>query len=431
MKSIFFCLIILLSLISDLLSQTVLWRLLPNSPSPGVSTRFEDIFFINENTGWIINIGGSTFKTTNAGQSWNNYPNIPLNRSVGFFDSQTGIIGTLDTAKALYRTSNGGVNWVLINNLPSPKPKGICGISIVNENMAYVVGTYYGFARAYRTTDKGLTWSIVFNDASLARSLVDVYFWSPDSGLIAGGYNISDYSNGNSVVLLTTNGGTNWTRVYRSTRTGEWCWKISFLPGSRMTGYASIERHSGFSYIIKTTNGGSNWMEIPFMDYDQEGIGFVNENTGWIGGWGGPTYETTNGGNNWHIAGWGLLINRFRFLNDTLGYAVGDRVYKYSGGTIGVHTSSEQITDSYRLFQNYPNPFNPSTTIKFEIPKKEFVSLKIFDALGNEIESSYNKLLNAGTYDYNFNAAGLSSGVYFYKLITDKVVYSKSMLLIK
>jgi hypothetical protein len=63
--------------------------------------------------------------------------------------------------------------------------------------------------------------------------------------------------------------------------------------------------------------------------HDEGGIGFINENTGWIGGWTGPTFKTTNGGNNWYQTSWGYYINRFRFINDTLAYAVGDRVYKY------------------------------------------------------------------------------------------------------
>ena len=81
---------------------------------------------------------------------------------------------------------------------------------------------------------------------------------------------------------------------------------------------------------MKTTDGGVSWEEKLFRNYTQQGIGFINESTGWIGGWSGATYETTDSGNSWHLAGWGRNVNRFRFINDTVAYSVGQRVYKYS-----------------------------------------------------------------------------------------------------
>ncbi|MBK9333771.1 MAG: T9SS type A sorting domain-containing protein [Ignavibacteria bacterium] len=411
---------------SDLFSQTAEWRALPNSPV--TSNRFEDIFFLNENTGWIIHGDGKVYRTTNAGQNWLLSQNV-LNRCVGFFNSQDGIIGTLQNTRPLFKTTNGGINWIQITTLPEPVTTGICGISIVNENTAIACGTYSGNGLAYKTTDKGDTWSLIFSDTSKARSLVDTYFWSPDSGLIAGGYNTSTYSAGVAVVLMTTDGGSTWNTVHKTTRPGEWCWKINFY--SRTSGVISIERNSGLSYILKTTNTGLNWTEIPFREYDQEGIGFLNDNTGWVGGWSGPTYKTTNGGTNWSLAGWGEYINRFRFLSDTLGYAAGDRVYKYSNYKVSVNQISSEIPNSYYLYQNYPNPFNPSTNIKFEMPKSGNAELKVFDAVGREVSVLLNENLSAGIYEYKFDAAVLPSGIYFYTLRTGEYIASRKMLLIK
>lgn len=426
-KFIFLFLIIISAV--NVFSQTFQWRLLTGSPGTTGSNRFEDIYFINENTGWIVDFGGATYKTTNAGVSWSLYDNIFFNRSVGYFDAQTGLVGTLDSAECLFRTTNGGVNYTLITNLPSPKPKGICGISIVNENIAYGCGTYYDFAKIIKTTNKGADWSIVFSDTSLARTLIDCYFWTQDSGIAVGGYNTSIFDNGNAVILKTTNGGTTWQRVCKTTRTGEWCWKISFI--SRDIGYVSIERQSGFAYILKTTNNGNSWTEIPFRNYDEEGIGFVNENTGWIGGWTGPTYQTTNGGANWSLAGWGTNVNRFRFLSDTLAYAVGDRVYKYSRGPAGVQNISDNIPDKFYLSQNFPNPFNPVTHLEFGVSIPEFVTLKVYDALGKQTALLVNEMLSPGSYEVEFNGADLPSGVYFYKLETENFIETRRMILLK
>ncbi|MBS1552858.1 MAG: metallophosphoesterase [Bacteroidetes bacterium] len=347
---------LLLSLIfvftfSKLNSQTYQWNLLPNSPVPdSASQRFEDISFVNPGTGYIAMYSGIVYKTTNAGNSWANvltasdFPFAKF-RSLGFFNSQFGLLGTLNPSKPLYRTTNGGLNWSVVGNIPNPVPYGICGISVVDSNIAYAVGRYAAPANVIKTTDKGATWTSIVMDQNLVRTLVDCYFWSADSGIVVGGYNNSSYSNGYAVVLITYNGGATWQRVFISNRAGEWCWKISFV--SRQTGFVSIERHTGFSYFLKTTNGGLNWTEKPFREYDQEGIGFVNENTGWIGGWSGPTYETTNGGNNWYQVSWGTYVNRFRFVNDTLAYAVGDRVYKYSPEVIPVVQAKFAVIGDY------------------------------------------------------------------------------------
>lgn len=365
------CLLIINSICSvNIFPQENKWQLLPNSPIPdSVSQRFEDIYFANPYTGWTIQYTGKVFKTTNAGQNWTDVytaTNFPQGffRSLGFFNSDFGLMGTLFFSSPMFRTTNGGLNWIKIENIPPPVPIGICGISIVNDSVAYGVGRYSGPASVIKTTDKGETWTTLSVSTGLARSLVDCYFWSNDSGIIVGGWNTSNYLNGVSVVLLTTDGGLNWTRVYMSTRTGEWCWKISFT--NQDTGYVSIERHSGVSYYLKTTDRGQTWQEKVFIEYDQEGIGFVNQYTGWIGGWTGPTYETTNGGISWNQVTWGFYLNRFRFINDTLAYSVGNRVYIYSKDTVRYDNALFAIIGDYG--KSGVNELNVTNLVKYWNP---------------------------------------------------------------
>ncbi len=98
-----------------------------------------------------------------------------------------------------------------------------------------------------------------------------------------------------------------------------------------------------------------------------------------------------------------------------------------------VITEVEDINQpfSYSLEQNYPNPFNPSTTIKYQIPELSFVSLKVFDVLGNEIEILINEEKLVGTYKLTWNADQLTSGAYFYQLKAGNFVETKKMILIK
>ncbi|HEY3249567.1 MAG TPA: T9SS type A sorting domain-containing protein [Ignavibacteria bacterium] len=95
---------------------------------------------------------------------------------------------------------------------------------------------------------------------------------------------------------------------------------------------------------------------------------------------------------------------------------------------VGIQQTSNEIPESFQLYQNYPNPFNPSTRIKFDIPLSRgmsegrgvYVDLKIYNLLGKEVAAIVNDELAPGTYEYEWDASNLSSGVYFYKLVVSE-----------
>lgn len=93
--------------------------------------------------------------------------------------------------------------------------------------------------------------------------------------------------------------------------------------------------------------------------------------------------------------------------------------------------STGLVPDNYSLEQNFPNPFNPSTIIRFNLPQEEIVTLKVYNMIGQEISTLLNEKLQAGKHEINFNAAGLSSGVYVYKISAGDFIQSKKMTLIK
>jgi uncharacterized delta-60 repeat protein len=103
---------------------------------------------------------------------------------------------------------------------------------------------------------------------------------------------------------------------------------------------------------------------------------------------------------------------------------------KYSE-TIGITPISNVIPEKYSLSQNFPNPFNPATNIRFDIQKNGLVSLKVYDILGRVVSTLINGSLQPGTYEANFDASGITSGVYFYKLEANGFSDVKRMVLIK
>jgi chitinase len=89
------------------------------------------------------------------------------------------------------------------------------------------------------------------------------------------------------------------------------------------------------------------------------------------------------------------------------------------------------VNEGIKLFENYPNPFNPSTKIRFDINEQSFVTLKVYNSLGQEVRELISNIMNSGSYEFNFNASGLPTGVYSYALIVGDYVSTKKMLFLK
>ena len=101
--------------------------------------------------------------------------------------------------------------------------------------------------------------------------------------------------------------------------------------------------------------------------------------------------------------------------------------------------SEKPLPLKFELSQNYPNPFNPTTTIKYTIPfvktlhatSLQSIQLKIYDVLGREVATLVNRKQQPGNYEVSFNAVGLASGIYFYRLTAGNKISVKKMMLIK
>ena len=100
-------------------------------------------------------------------------------------------------------------------------------------------------------------------------------------------------------------------------------------------------------------------------------------------------------------------------------------------GTTGVASQPNTLPTHFSLYQNYPNPFNPSTNISFSLPSKTFVSLKVYDLLGREITTVVADNLPAGNYSREWNALGMTSGIYFYRLQAGSYSETKKLVLMR
>jgi len=320
------------------------WR---KTNAPVASSRTDDIFFTDPKTGWAVNSNGQILKTSDGGDNWVEQIRLPnaYLRCIGFANDKIGWAGTLTRDQRLWSTQDGSY-WTQVVNIPT-NPTAICGISVVSESVVYASGTNYPNRppAIIKTMDKGKTWSAI-DMSQHASLLVDIHFEDELRGWVVGGKGPGAKPTRDevtAVVLYTQDGGKTWVNAIAnlaaSLPKGEWGWKIFNLTDSIR--FISLENFKEGA-ILKTQDGGRTWTRHVVNDQQHnanlEGIGFVDEKQGWVGGWGTPDFsggfssETQDGGGNWTDSDdIGRFLNRFRFFHTPklVGYASGDTVYKY------------------------------------------------------------------------------------------------------
>jgi len=389
------------------------WQALPAAP---VAVRIDDLHFLDASHGWVCTGHGQIYRTIDAGESWQlQHEDLTLYfRCIRFADAQRGWAGTLNTNALLYQTVDGGDHWTLATGLPFLRPNALCGMSVASPQVIYGVGSYSGPAVMIKTTNGGASWTSR-GMAPLASTLIDVYFKSVDEGFAVG--SIGEFPTQNrAVVLHTLDGGATWQQRFLGDRLGEWGWKISFPTPS--IGYVSLERFNGPMFFLKTEDAGLTWQELPFPDANEQGIGFVTPQIGWVGGADNPTYGTTDGGATWDVTPWGDYLNRFQFLSPTLGYGSGVTVYRYAEpGAVAVEPPSPPRPRARAA----PNPFASATTIRYALKQAEQVQLLIADPSGRIVRTLERGTRGAGTHVVTWDGridggAEAPAGIYLYVL---------------
>jgi photosystem II stability/assembly factor-like uncharacterized protein len=418
--------------------------------APIASSRTDDIWFIDPMVGWAVNSNGQIIKTTDGGDTWVQQfqDNIYL-RCISFANPLKGWAGTLTAKKRLYSTIDGGQNWQLIDNLlPTLAPSAICGLSVVNESVVYGSGTNYPNRppRMVKTVDGGVTWT-AWDMSEHATLLIDNYFINPDRGWVVGGKADSSITNPSRddvipVVLYTEDGGRTWINrvadISGSFPLGEWGWKIFFL--NEDIGFVSLENFSKGA-ILKTIDGGKTWKRLRINDPQEninlEGVGFIDENHGWVGGWGydfeegnatGLSSGTKDGGQNWQDANQiGQFINRFRFFGNpvTVGYASGKTVYKYAMAPVTAPLV-ERVAPLSFLSTNAPAKFDRSVQIEYTLPEHtQTVRIDIWNQFGADVRKLVDQTNpSAGqksvVWDGKDDAGtSLPPGIFIYRLTVD------------
>jgi len=390
------------------------------------------VFFVDSLTGWCAGADGLIFHTTDGAVSWTEQNSTIttfivdlffLNGNLGWALSYRNVLpfGTI-----LLNTTNGGNEWIA-NAYPEDN---------VFMNAVFYFDSLNGWlggSKIASTTDGGLTWQDANIDSNLISGLpvLNFNFFSRQFGYACGGF--LDLA---GVIWRTTNFGENWSSAAVSPDEVFDMFVFDSLNAITLSGDPEGFFGTG---DIKSHDAGENWSynELPLT-----ALSFAIDFRTLTEGWSASGFKflfTLNSGETWEEMETpdSTVVFDLMFTDSLTGYAVGENgvVLKYIPPTVSVIDDGIMIPEEIVLHQNYPNPFNPSTKIGFRILKFGFVSLIIYDVLGNEVATLIDEEKEAGSYEVVFSANDraneLTSGIYFFQLAAGEYIQTKKMIYLK
>ena len=414
---------ILLLFANSSFAQTQPWIKL-QSP---VNTTLRYLSFIDSLTGWAAGEAGTIIRTTDGGNSWEvqNSTVQTFIRDIFFIDKNLGWAITdkdeFPFNSVILKTTNGGNFWSA-ENFPDTS-EYIKTIFFFDSLNGFVGGSYIGFS-----SDGGNSWTSAEIDSNMVSDfpVYNFNFLNPQFGYACGGF-----IDRVGVIWRTTNSGFNWSAQGVSV---DEVFDIYILDSLKAVTLAGDPEGRYKIANIKTTDAGMTWNSDSLSFF---GLSFTIDFRTYNEGWSASGYKfllTTNRGETWSEFETpdSATIYDLQFTDARTGYAVGDNgvILKLDPSLVGYKENPPTIND-FILYHNYPNPFNPSTHIGFQIADRGFVSLKIYDILGNEVATLVNEEKLIGAYEVEFNASQLPSGIYFYQFKAGDFIQTKNMVYLK
>ncbi len=417
-----FLTIIIFVTVNQLLSQWV-------ELNSGVTTKLNSISSIKGITTWACGVNGTVIKSTDNGDTWQNgnFSGIPQNIILNHIYCLTKDIalaaGNDNSSSYVFKTYDGGSSWDIVIQQPGGK---FNAVYFYDNNHGILVGNpVAGRWSIWKTVNSGDSWDSTGN--FLAQNNNEK------------GFSNSLWASGNNIWFGTDN-----YRVYRTVNFGN-SWNFQNTNSEKNTSSLWFDFDfniglSGSDNLIKTLNSGNTWLNETLPG------------TGSIAGVTGSAHSRFN----WAIRNDKIYVNPHNETIWQYDYTSPAGNYTYitierngyfsgyvfaardNGGisrtqflSLGINPVSNEIPEKYMLYQNYPNPFNPATNFRFDLAENGSVNMKVFDVSGKEIETLVNELMTAGSYDVEWNASAYSSGIYFYKLVTNDFSETKKMILVK
>lgn len=365
----------------------------------------------------------------------------------------------------VYRTTDDGASW---NRIFTPENAPYNFPNVGTMARAIEVNPFdsnYVFAAfevqdtlkggLFVSEDRGSTWSQILLEASVEGEDVDVtdIVFTIEAGIdtviYAGALYDLDDPQGRSVYKITrvTGASPGWAveQDMNSTNTSTGSLIVASIWDLELTATGdtviAVGTDAGINHPItyyKALDGDAVWTPIttsgfPFEEGKLARAASMGEDTLFVAV-DNEVYYHILGGSSWelgHSYPVGTDINVLYYDELLVGTGIGLFSHFNTGTTVSAEEENSDVPDGLVLKQNYPNPFNPSTNISFDLPSQSHIKLEVFNLLGQKVAELVNQPLTAGTYSYSFDASGLSSGIYIYRLETGQSSVTRKMLLIK
>jgi hypothetical protein len=388
--------------------------------------------FTNSNSDVLSGTDGGLVRSTNNGTSWINiggglpYSNVRamLNVESYPFDLLAGMVSGRISKSADYGDNFTGFP---VDSVQLPFLANVNSILERSNSSEFWVGTERG--------------------VYLLPQYYPLSSWiAINTGLPSSETKVRSIIEYNGEIFAGTNGGVYQLSGY------DWIQRSTGLTNTNVTALASNSTYliAGTSQgsvggVYLSSDNGVNWalsLSNPWVT----SILTIGSNI-FAGTFGDGIWRSTNNGNNWSQINDGLASGAYYVLslgvNEQYIFAGtnGSNIWRRSLSQVvtGIENEPNVQPTDFSLKQNYPNPFNPSTKIRYTIPsviasetkQSAFVTLKIYDVLGNEVATLVNEEKPTGNYSVSFDASGLTSGIYFYKLTTSSFTQTKKMILVK
>jgi choice-of-anchor A domain-containing protein/uncharacterized repeat protein (TIGR01451 family) len=357
----------------------------------------------NGNTMYAGTWGGKIYRSTNNGQTWVRINNSMTVSFIWSLQASGGFIFAA-TEQGVYKYN--GTTWTLTSLA------GMDVHALTASGSAIYAGTW-GFG-VYKSVDAGATWTPINNGLSyfLTIQSLTVKGTTLFCGTVGGG------------VFRSTDGGANWTQFNVGNNV---IWALGATSGA-------VFASSYGDGLYRSTDNGASWSKLSLAVQFVYSIATSSTKI-YVASWTGGVFSSTDHGNTWTSLGMGGLGVSTLVINPNsedifVGTKEGQVFFSRSGSG-ATNVDDENVINKFELSQNYPNPFNPSTTIQFVVPDAGKYILKVYNMLGQEVATLVDNDLSSGIHKVNFDANNLSSGIYVYKLVGNKVNLSKKMILMK
>jgi hypothetical protein len=370
---------------------------------------------------YAFTTGGSLIIDTvycslDTGATWSRTGGYVPGSTMAMCFNSKGDIFVGNSSSGIFRSTDNGVSWKTLNQVGSMSTLSL----VINRAGQIFAGDDGGVI--YRSTDSDTVWTNLGTFGGMVMSIA-----IDSTGIISAAVH---HDSRPSRVVQSVDNGYTWTQLGAD-------FGVDYVSSLALSSGGDIFLATGSLGVLRYGQNNQNWTQANSGITHTFITSLLASGTILFAGYEQGVYLSPNNGENWYDASDGIegnYVNSFAVCGTSIFAGTreaGVWMRKISNMITTVNAGSHEFVKAFSLGLNYPNPFNPSTTISFSLPSRSFVTLKIFDVMGRDVATIASEEFPSGSYSRTWNAKGVPSGVYFYRLQADAYSETKRLVLLR